>query len=440
MMKHISFAAVLLLECICAFAVAFASPVRQEGSDPLGTLLTAQALVEHRSFTLDTYPISQSLGQTAIINKHRYYIFPVGTPLYSAPAVALALRAGKDMGRYHNPEPVGLSTFVDDRELQNLLSALSVAAIVAASVMLARQFVGRGAALIIAGSFVFGSSMMSTLGTALWSANYTVLFLLLALIIVVRILHDQARSWEHYAAGWLLFSAYLCRPTALIGVVCLGALVLWQRPRAMIRGTTIFAVGMALFAGWSMNRMGSWQPPYYWSGRVGGSIIWDAVVGNAISPGRGLLVYSPFVATLFVALLVGWRTMLRQPLVWTCVVWFGLHYLAICRFRFWWGGWSYGSRLLVETMPLLLVLAALAWHMIAAWRPQTQRVWIAVLVPCVALAIWINTIQGMFNPWTMWWNVAPNIDTHPQLLFDWQYPPFLASEATQHQRIATYSP
>ena len=81
-----------------AFFVAYSSPIDFTYSDPWGNLLTAQAIIEQGTIKLDAYPEAYPLSlRNAEIDGHRYYDFPVGTPLLTVPAVWLALLAGLDM-------------------------------------------------------------------------------------------------------------------------------------------------------------------------------------------------------------------------------------------------------------------------------------------------------------------------------------------------------
>jgi hypothetical protein len=108
------------------------------------------------------------------------------------------------------------------------------------------------------------------------------------------------------------------------------------------------------------------------------------------------------------------------------MVWPVAHWMVVSAFPRWWGGWSFGPRLMTDALPgLFLLLCAV---MSSARR---QNVTAACAVPLFAVSMWINAWQGCFNPYTDEWNADPNVDVFHQYLFDWRYPQFL-HDARRH--------
>ena len=203
---HLALAALSFL----AFSVAYFSPIiNYTGSDPYLTLLTSQAILEHGTIQLDRYAESMNIDEHDwhVLKKHDhlYYYFPPGTSLYALPFVGVAKLCGLGMTR---PQ--------DDVFLQNLLSAFLVAVSFLLIYRLCRYFLNSCYSLLFSSVFVFGSSLMSTMGTALWNLNATVLFILATLLFIVGYDCGQRQSLNPYLPGFLLFSAYLCLPTAAI--------------------------------------------------------------------------------------------------------------------------------------------------------------------------------------------------------------------------------
>ena len=101
----------------------------------------------------------------------------------------------------------------DEFALQNLLSALCVAAAFVLVYRLARVYLPWKAAFLVAGVSTAGSSLVSTLGTGLWNSDYAVVLGCLALLAVVRYeAGNTVRLRVTLVAVWLA-SAVLCRPT-----------------------------------------------------------------------------------------------------------------------------------------------------------------------------------------------------------------------------------
>jgi hypothetical protein len=70
-----------------------------------------------------------------------------------------------------------------------------------------------------------------------------------------------------------------------------------------------------------------------------------------------------------IGLIVRGRLLLRRPLVWLCLLWFGLSLFLVARAASWWGGWSFGPRILTDIWPGLVLLTAITWQ--AMERPLT---------------------------------------------------------------------
>jgi hypothetical protein len=84
------------------------------------------------------------------------------------------------------------------------------------------------------------------------------------------------------------------------------------------------------------------------------------------------------------------------------------------------------KRFYVAVLPGLAIFA-----ISGLWRRSV----LALFVAASLLAIFINTYQGLYNPLTAAWNARPNIDEHPELLFDWDHPQWLASKDSLRDRV-----
>src|SRR4029450_691938 len=91
---------------LASAALADSGTVSYTGSDPRGTLLTAQALIEHGTFALDAYPGIPVNYRVSDAGRRKFYAYPPGTPLLSVPAVAIARLFGFDMARPEDDDRV----------------------------------------------------------------------------------------------------------------------------------------------------------------------------------------------------------------------------------------------------------------------------------------------------------------------------------------------
>jgi hypothetical protein len=121
--------------------------------------------------------------------------------------------------------------------------------------------------------------------------------------------------------------------------------------------------------------LGVWSAPF-----------WEGLTGILFSPGRGLFVYSPVLVFAFVGLGLAWRKD-GDPMV----RWLGAGAIATlllyAKYRDWWGGWSYGPRLLADLLPAFafLLLPTLG-------RLRSRRI---VQAGLVALALWSVTAHAV---------------------------------------------
>ena len=413
---------------LAAFLAAYFSPIDYTFSDPWGNLLTAQALLEHGTVRLDAYagaPAVSELGLAWKRQGHLYYFFPTGTSVFALPTVWLARLAGMDMAvSEHNSA------------LQTLLSALTVALALPLVFALCRRFVGSFPSLLLAVAFVFGSSTASTLGTALWSSNLTLLFNLSILLLLLR---DRDRPLENGAAGpyligLLLFCAYFCRPTAAALVLVTFVYMALRRRALLVRALAAFLLPLAAFVGFSLREYGDLLPPYYAASRLGHDELLTALAGNLVSPSRGLLVLCPYLALTVIGAFAWLRRVRGDDFFLFGLAWAGLHWLAVSSYANWWGAWSFGNRLFADALPAWILLTAAVARAGLEDRPRpavkSGAIAFAVLT---AAAIYIHTWKGLYDEHPFLWCQDGTYVDH---LFDWHHPQFLASAVSlaDHRR------
>ena len=125
--------------------------------------------------------------------------------------------------------------------------------------------------------------------------------------------------------------------------------------------------------------------------------LWAGLAGLLFSPSRGLCVYSPFVLLSVYGAVCCWR----QPR-WAPLRPFVAASIAItivyAKWSMWWGGWSFGPRLLIDIMPVacLLVLPALD-------GPRNRNAWRAAVAVMLSVAMF-NSALGAVAYDLIGWN------------------------------------
>jgi hypothetical protein len=423
-----SFAGALL--ALAVALLAWIEPVESTQSDPALTLIAAQALVEHRTLSLDPYRADPRLAYDL---DHDYrvrrqgeslYYFAPGAQLLAAPFVLAANSLGLDMLRPG-----------DEAATQNGVSGLLLAIDTWLLFALLRRLMAPRAALVVTAVSVLGSSLVSTLATALWGAGFALPLLLEALRIVVRHAVGATRSLALGRLAALVTLAFLCRPAAACILAALVAYLVLGRGGPTRRGL-LLGLGALFAAGVVWTVAAPHVPTYYSLNKLRPQTPLAAgLYGTLLSPSRGLLVFSPFLLPVAWALLRGraQRAPHERPLLLLCGTWLGTQVLLVSLKGNWWGGYSFGPRLLTEALPAAAALTALAWGRLAH-RPRERALLALVYVLLGGVAGWIHVRQGLFNRATQTWNRAVEPGGERELVLDWRHPQFLATEASVRAR------
>ena len=447
---------VILLCSSGIFAIAFNSINSDTFSDPKLNFVVSQAILEHGTIYLDAYESKSIFGRPFIYyrnlldilsyNDHYYHYHPAGASILSLPFVWIALQSGMDM------------LTIDNFWLQNFLSACSLVLLFWLLLAIGRIITdSRSATVVISTISILGSGLMSTLGVAFWTLNYTALFFALIILLILRWeqqvivgdgpseaankpssafgrIRQRWHNWQKASLpiviGILLFAAFFARASAVAFIVNLFAYLLWRDRRFAIKTMATSAILFALFLLWSRVVFGRWLPDYYEIERI--TIerlpVYIGLLGNLVSPSRGLLIFSPMYAVVLLGLIAVGNKLRQNPLFWLCLAWFSLTLFLAARAATWYGGWSFGPRLLTDATLAWVIITFLLWSAAREYLDTVSLVTAAQLYLLLGVAaIFINSYQGLYNQATSRWNAyinpSPNIHAaHPWGdIFHWQY-------------------
>jgi Interleukin-like EMT inducer len=412
------------------FITIWCSRVNYTQSDPQLTLLASQAIIENGSINLYSYktgaaPEQFSAGKWKYTNRQRnetiYYSYPYGAVFLSIPFVAAGNALGLDM-----------SVAAHDAWMQSMLAALSAILIFLLTDRLLRLLTTPEIAFFISLLVAFGSTYMSTIGSALWSFNYQLIFILLAAIQIIKAETGKAERINPFVFGSLLFGAWLCRPSSLGFIAIAGIWILIRQRKSVLAVSGMLATWFLLFVMFSQQTFGLFLPPYYnpffWTySTVTYSTFPSRLMAMLFSPARGLFVFTPLLLFAFGGL---FSQHLRKNYIYLgALIWFVVQTLLSAMQPNWWGGWCFGPRLLTDTLPPLTLLLALTVH---HWNQQAMlNRFMPGIVVFGCFGLFAHTIQAMYNPETQKWNNYPNIDDMPgYYMWNWKHTQLLASSAT----------
>lgn len=405
------------------------------------SMLLTQSLISHRSFTLDQYRLPRyepvwhgyyfkngPIYQLEVAEGHLYYHLPPGTSILSTPFVAVLNLFGVSAA---NPD--GTYNHQGEVKIEAGLAALLMAVLACIFFYTARLLLPVGWSLIIAFGGALGTQVYSTASRALWSDTWA---LVLMGCVVVMLLRQETNKGD-LSPVWLatlLSWSYFVRPTYAIHIIAVSIYLFIYHRRPFARYVVTGAAWLIAFLCYSWLHFGQLLPAYYRASRLQLDSFWEALMGNLLSPARGLLVYLPVL--FFVAwMLVRHRRYLRwRPLVWLSLAITLGQLLVVSCFPHWWGGHSFGPRFMtgaVSWLVLLAILGARAMHDERRLKDEKSRTgWLAQLAAGGALllmSLFINTV-GATSHAAWLWNTRPlGVDEHPERLWDWRQPQFLAS-------------
>jgi len=309
-----------------------------ESGDTRALARTAASLVQEGDFDLDEYPdVDFPFARES--GPHRFAVYPALPAVMAAP-VFLAARL----------------VFALDEEGSAFAGKLASAGFAAAAagvffLALARRHPAADARWATV-ALALGTSLWST-SQALWQHPAAVLWLCVALWFLVRAEEDDAWAGRAGLPIALVFAARHA-DVAIASVLALGVAVRW--PRRLPSFALWAAPVAALLALHQWLAFGApWRHGF--SGSLGRfSEPWGVgQLGLLVSPGKGLLVFTPVVLVGLVGLVRALRRERFLPA--TLGLAFLAHLLLTGRWREWHGGECFGPRLMTDAVPLLLFFA-----------------------------------------------------------------------------------
>lgn len=324
-------------------------------------------------------------------------IYPIAGGLLNVPVFTASHLVGYDIEVHR----LGLS----------LLSAAWISALSTAFLYLALTKVCRrpGTAVFFALVFAFATEIFSVVCRGLWQHGPSLLFISASFALLLSTRHRLIAL-----AGLTLGLAVAARPANLLLALPLTVWVARHERRALY-GFMAWAALPALaamtysavFLG-SPLKLGQYQGRAFFLARPS----FEALAGLLISPSRGLFVFDP--VFLFALALI-----FRPPsdarvrsLLAHAALFVPLLVALVSFWHNWWGGHSFGYRIICDVIPVFILALAVAWEELLGGRPALRGAFAVLLIFsfCVHLL-------GAFVP--SGFNYTPdNVDENTGRLWD----------------------
>lgn len=402
-----------LIIFLAVFVSYVKSPI-MTASDARWIIPTAINIINKGSMELDDhYELIKDNNFYGIVtfNNHYYNYFPSGTAVIAVPFVWIISWFVNDTTiiRYHSIYERMIASFI-----------LAVTAIII--YLIARLDLERRYALLIVFIFAFCTSAWSQASRELYQHGPSMLMLTLSLYLIL--LADR-KPWLLQYIGALLAMAYVIRPTNSVALICFSLYVLLHYRQYFWRYLVWALFVFAPFIIFNLSTYNALLPPYYSLGRIGmNPSFFEALLGNLISPARGLLLFSPIFLMAFLGIFLKMREGGREKVDYFLVAIIGLHWLAISAYPHWWAGHSYGPRFFADMVPFLVYFLIPVVDFLAhAHKPKW--IMLTIFLALTALSFWIN-YRGAVRWEVYLWNINPvNVDSKPSRIWDWHDIQFL---------------
>ena len=409
-------------------------------SDACFSMLVSESIIHRHSTYLNAYrfpaPIPESVPcvspappvprdfvtyQLDRVNGNVVYCYPNGSSILSIPFVA----AMNLLGVYPYA-PDGTYNHAGEAVIQRMLAALLMAGYSLVVFRTALILMGVTPAVAIALGTAFGTQVWSTASRAMWAHTWLI-FLggWVAYSLLKRETGDKSAGPIMLATllAWMFF----VRPTGAIPIVCVSIYLFICYRHEFIRYAVAGGVWFAGFVAYSRLTYGRSIPEYYLDSQLNPRGLATSLLGILGSPSRGLFVYVPIAGFVLYLLIRYWKIVPQKRLATLALAITVLQIVTIALWSRWWGGASYGPRLLADAVPWLALLAVLgcAARVGDGGALRFSRVEVACAVTLLAVSIAING-RGAWSWETTVWNLDVDLDRHPERTFDWSYPQFMA--------------
>lgn len=257
-----------------------------------------------------------------------------------APDRKMYVRRGSD-GKFYSVFGIGLSAFLMPFYFLggDILASFANAVVIALIALVFYRFTSNAPATIILSC----ATILAPYGRGLFTDAFTGLAVLLAFVMVMRT--------RPAFAGAACAIAMATRFEYVLAAVALAPFV--GRKNLIRFFTPVVSVGL-LIATYNYARYGN---PFdqgilkHNPGDTFSTPLWHGLAGLLISPGKGILWYSPPI----ILAIIGMRRMKRETIMILAVA---IPIILLhAKWHSWIGGWSYGPRRFVALMPILMIPA-----------------------------------------------------------------------------------
>jgi hypothetical protein len=411
----------------CVARAFYISPVHYL-ADAKFSLLMDEALIHKWTPSMIDYQVPRGHGgifakdgypyNIKIIKGRLLYVYPWGSSLLSLPAVLLFNAVGLKIAPYQSRYRYDLR---NELRMQTIITTGLCAITIWVIYDAAGYLLPFSWSLAIALGAAFGTPIWSSASRSLWPQTWAVL--LTAAVIWIFL----SGSDRPVLLGTLLAWSCLARPQVIPDAVAITAYALLRYGRSFLWRYVVAGLCWAIpvYAVMLFFTGGAFSVCYNPAMLDFPQEFWRRLYGVLFSPSRGLFVFSSVTLVPLYLTIRYWKVLPDRRLAALALIIIAMHLLLVSSWVVWWGGASYGPRLLLEVVPWFVLLAILGVSSFVEDRSLAIRqrsITISIAALALAVSIGTNAPGALVRNSIDWRPLDPD---HLQLLWDWHHPQFL---------------
>lgn len=434
---------VLALLLLLVFTVYLYSPISQVG-DSIWAAHTSVSIIKEGNTNLDEYSGELARSQYGVldnINGHYYTIFPIGTSILSVPVIfpiiyffenkidliieshfiSVFFPSIKAHYEAHyeiiNAEKLGILAFNPD--LQKFVASFLVTVTALFIYLISNFFLDSWSSLAVTFIFAFCTSSWSTASRALWQHGPSMLMLSICLYLL---LVAKNKPWIIQFVGIPIAFSYVVRPTNSLSIIAISVFI-FIKYRQYFLPFVVWGLTIGIpFLMYNLSIYRQILSPYYQPSRLASSPYFlEALLGNLISPSRGLFIFTPIFLFSLGGVIWLFKVKRISALDYCLLAILILHWLSISSFPHWWAGYSFGPRFFSDMIPYFIYFLVRMMQGIETinWN-RTKLVIVSIFVSFTMVSLFIH-YRGATHYQVHDWNAIPvSVDQFPERLWDWQ--------------------
>ena len=262
--------------------------------------------------------------------------------------------------------------------------------------------------LIFSLIYCFATPLLSITSRGLWSHTASLLFITLCLFFIFN---KEGRYIKY--SGLALGLAIWSRPINIFIALFLIIYVFMKYKSSFKWFLVMFFIPLFMLGIYSHRYLGSILTLGQLQGINGFSgNFWSGFLGLLFSPSRGILIYSPIFIFSFVYIFFVFFSKESLPIYRYLSLAVLSFILVFSKWHMWWGGQSYGYRVISDLTPILIIFLALAWEKFIDKSRCLKVIFIAALL----FSIYTHLLGAFVYPGGF--NFSPDlIDENPHRLW-----------------------